>query len=130
MSVAHMPKLSRRRCSMDLNTQECIYALDALEVSVRSNLRLITAMKALMAPKKVELREEPECAKAFYYDGETLHSINPKHPFIATFEPPAGMEPYPPCMHCPEHRHCLSCDEKQVCDQSRCCDCNFEELCK
>jgi len=122
---------------MDLNIQECIYALDALEVSVRSNLRLITAMKALMAPKKVELREDPDpepcetpdCEKAFFYDGETLHEINPKHPFIATFEPPADLEPYPPCMHCEADDMCHGCSSKLECLSVSCEDCTFEELC-
>jgi hypothetical protein len=94
---------------MDLKTQQMIYALDALTVSIKLQLKTLERMKALMAPKKVELREDP--ARIF------------------TFEPPVDMEPNPPCLHCPEKRSCSQCLEKVACDKHECQACDFEEFC-
>ena len=94
---------------MDLKTQQMIYALDALTVSVKLQRKLLGQLKALIAPKKVELRVDPQTTSIF------------------TFEPPSGG--YPPCLHCPDHQLCRSCDEKQVCDQSTCKECTYDDIC-
>jgi hypothetical protein len=61
---------------VDHNTQTIIYALDAIECSVKANLKLVTALKALVAPPVYVCNLEPS-------------DLNRRPGKVFTFEPPA-----------------------------------------
>ena len=101
---------------MDLKTQQMIYALDALTVSVKLQRKLLGQLKALMAPEKVELREDPK--------PEPVQGFS-----IFTFEPQADVEPYPPCLFCEDNNRCAECSGQADCEISACSKCNFKDMC-
>jgi hypothetical protein len=107
---------------MDLDKQTIIYALDAIECSVRANLKLVTALKALVAPPVYTCDLGP-CEG----DPELKpHKIFP-------FDPPAIKEE-PVCLQC--QRQCFrgnplkQCPDIEECVETACFDCCHKTSCK
>jgi hypothetical protein len=113
---------------MDKKTQMIIYAIDALECSIRSNLRMIKTLKSLMAPEPCSCDLKPEPGDEPLYPAgmvlNTVPSINQVK--ISTFEPPASVT-FPPCLHCTHD--CTLCSELDECHELHCCICKFQHIC-
>jgi len=95
---------------VDSKTQISIYALDALAASIRSNLRLVEALKAVTEqdpdPKPVVNLKESE-----------------KQGFVRR-----EFDPFPPCMPC-ALSDCSICKDRLECNEYDCDDCNFKYMC-
>ena len=99
---------------MDSKTQQIIYTLDAIEASVRLQLKMLGAIKLLMAPDT----DQPF---------RTAEAEN--QGFVATFEP-LGAKTNPPCFYChTENIHCSSCESFKECDKFRCYNCPVSQVC-
>jgi hypothetical protein len=112
---------------MDEKTQMIIYAIDALECSIRSNMRMITTIKSLMAPESYSCDLTPEQGDDLFPDGIELNKVpSINNVKISTFEPPASVT-FPPCLHCTHD--CTLCSELDECHELHCCICKFQHIC-
>jgi hypothetical protein len=107
---------------VDYDTQRIIYALDAINSSVKIQTKLLGEMKALMAP-------DPP---VYVCDLEPS-DLKPRPGKVYTFEPPA-IENDPVCLWCDRACHKGStlkqCPDLEECEGVSCRDCGYKSSCK
>jgi hypothetical protein len=123
---------------MDNKTQMIIYAIDALECSIRSNLRMIKTLKALAAPEpskydkvKVQTFQPPVMPPEPYVcdltPGQLFETDEDEDEIRGTFSANGEFDIFPPCIHC--NHDCTVCSKLDKCSEFECVGCKYDTIC-